>query len=146
MTRSSQTNTRASISLCRRLEDDLADRTAEHDATRGRLRACESEVDRLKSQLTLFVQKVQKADDMLAQRELDRDKMLEEFKCMSLDAHELKDNNQSLEQRATAAQRQLGHAEQQLEAMRTELSERACECERLDRQVFLFYVVIFDLI
>lgn len=75
---------------------------------------------------------------MLAQRELDRDKMLEEFKCMSLDAHELKDNNQSLEQRATVAQRQLGHAEQQLEAMRTELSERACECERLDRQVGIF--------
>lgn len=51
--------------LFRRLESTLADQTADHEATRKSLVACEKEVNRLKKQLQQYVHEVQKAEELL---------------------------------------------------------------------------------
>lgn len=61
--------------------------------------------------------------------------MLNQFKSLSKDAVQLEDNNQSLEQMACEARRDLNEAELKIGQLHDQLSEREIECERLDRQV-----------
>lgn len=121
--------------LHRRLMGDLADCAAEHDATRKRLRTSESEVERLKSQLTQYVHEVEKAETLLARKEIERDEMLDNYKSLTHDAVELEGTNQTLEQQASCTQQRLNNAELELDAMRDELCARRTECARLDVQV-----------
>lgn len=61
--------------------------------------------------------------------------MLNQFKSLSKDAVQLEDNNQSLEQMACDARRNLQEAELKIGQLLEQLGEREIECERLDRQV-----------
>lgn len=61
--------------------------------------------------------------------------MLHQFKSLSKDAVQLEDNNQSLEQEASVARRDLNEAELKIAQLREQLGEREIDCERLDRQV-----------
>lgn len=61
--------------------------------------------------------------------------MLNQFKSLSKDAVQLEDNNQSLEQMACEARRDLDEAELKIGHLHEQLGEREIECERLDRQV-----------
>lgn len=61
--------------------------------------------------------------------------MLDQFKSLSKDAVQLEDNNQSLEQMACDARRDLHDAELKIAQLHDQLGQREIECERLDRQV-----------
>ncbi|KAM7355583.1 centrosomal protein 135kDa isoform 2-T2 [Cochliomyia hominivorax] len=83
-----------------RLTNDLADRQAEIVILTKQLKDSEKEIERLKQQLRKYVEEVKKAEDLLMQKEKEREEMLDHYRSLSHDAVMLEGNNQSLENEA----------------------------------------------
>ncbi|XP_059615243.1 centrosomal protein of 135 kDa isoform X2 [Phlebotomus argentipes] len=80
-----------------RLVGELTDASAELKVTRQKLKETQKEVDGLKMQLKQYVQEVQRAENLLAKKEFEREEMLDHFKSLSQDTIVLEGNNQALE-------------------------------------------------
>lgn len=80
-----------------RLVGELTDASSELKITRQKLKETQKEVDGLRVQLQQYVQEVQRAENLLARKELEREEMLDHFKSLSQDTIALEGNNQALE-------------------------------------------------
>ncbi|KAI8123380.1 Centrosomal protein of 135 kDa [Lucilia cuprina] len=104
-----------------RLTNDLADSQAEVVILKKQLKDSEKEIERLKQQLRKYVEEVKKAEDLLMQKEKERDEMLDHYRSLSHDAVMLEGNNQSLENEAAEYKRQVIELETDIVSLKKEL-------------------------
>ncbi|XP_037806240.1 centrosomal protein of 135 kDa [Lucilia sericata] len=104
-----------------RLTNDLADSQAEVVILKKQLKDSEKEIERLKQQLRKYVEEVKKAEDLLMQKEKERDEMLDHYRSLSHDAVMLEGNNQSLENEAAEYKRQVVELETDIVSLKKEL-------------------------
>uniref|UniRef100_A0A1I8MYB0 Centrosomal protein of 135 kDa n=1 Tax=Musca domestica TaxID=7370 RepID=A0A1I8MYB0_MUSDO len=107
-----------------RLSNDLAESQAEVSTLRKQLKDSEKEIERLKQQLRKYVEEVKKAEDLLMNKEKEREEMLEHYKSLSHDAVLLEGNNQSLENETAEYRRQVAELDAEISALKTELNCR----------------------
>lgn len=81
----------------RRLTNELADAECTSGVIKAKLAEAEKEVDKLKRQLQQYVQEVQRAEELLLQKEEERGEMLEQYRNLTHDAVVLEGTNHSLE-------------------------------------------------
>lgn len=81
----------------RRLTNDLAQMECNNKSFKLKLIDANEEIDRLKRQLQQYVQEVQRAEDLIHQKEEERNEMLDQYRILSHDAVTLEGTNHSLE-------------------------------------------------
>ncbi|XP_073839342.1 centrosomal protein 135kDa isoform X2 [Musca autumnalis] len=107
-----------------RLSNDLAESQAEVSTLRKQLKDSEKEIERLKQQLRKYVEEVKKAEDLLLNKEKEREEMLEHYRSLSHDAVLLEGNNQSLENETAEYRRQVAELDAEISTLKKELNCR----------------------
>ncbi|KAL5290422.1 hypothetical protein ACFFRR_010033, partial [Megaselia abdita] len=125
----------AAICENNRLSTDLADCKSDGINLKRKLKDSEKEVERLKQQLKQYVQEVKKAEDLLMEKETEREEMLDHYRCLSHDAIILEGNNQSLENETTEQRRLLSEAEEKIIQLEDEIKSKDTLIEKLEDQV-----------
>ncbi|XP_055695136.1 centrosomal protein of 135 kDa-like isoform X1 [Lutzomyia longipalpis] len=118
-----------------RLVTELTDCQSELKLTRQKLKETQKEVDGLRLQLQQYVQEVERAENLLAKKELEREEMLDHFKSLSQDTIMLEGNNQALEMMTAETKKALTESEDRVSALLSQLKLRESEIEEFEKQV-----------
>ncbi|KAJ8949721.1 hypothetical protein NQ318_013590 [Aromia moschata] len=94
----------------RRLQNDLASISCECMDAKKQLDLFRRQVEDLKRQLQHYVAEVKRTEDLITQKELERAEILDQFRCLSEEAHVLESSNHTLESEATQSRVQLSVA------------------------------------
>ncbi|XP_017112554.1 centrosomal protein of 135 kDa [Drosophila elegans] len=116
----------------RRLVDKLSDAQVEARTLQNKLADSEKQVANMKQQLHKYVQEVKKAEDLLTQKEKERDEMLDQYHCLTQDQATLEGNNQSLECEVTEFRRQICELECEVRSLKDQLQCRQCALDGME--------------
>ncbi|XP_050293556.1 early endosome antigen 1-like isoform X3 [Anthonomus grandis grandis] len=94
----------------RRLQNELAEKTCDCKDARTELELAHRQVEDLKRQLQHYVAEVKRTEDIISHKELERNELLDQFRCLSQEANILESNNHTLETEATQSKIQLSVA------------------------------------
>ncbi|RZB89882.1 CALCOCO1 domain containing protein, partial [Asbolus verrucosus] len=94
----------------RRLQDDLCSVTCDCRDSRKELELYKRQVDDLKTQLQHYVAEVKRTEDLISNKEIERNELLDQFRSLSHEANVLETNNHTLENEATQSKVQLSVA------------------------------------
>ncbi|XP_044253848.1 centrosomal protein of 135 kDa isoform X2 [Tribolium madens] len=94
----------------RRLQDDLGSVTCDCRDARKELELYKRQVDDLKTQLQHYVAEVKRTEDLISNKEIERNELLDQFRSLSHEANILETNNHTLETEATQSRVQLSVA------------------------------------
>ncbi|XP_017065747.2 centrosomal protein of 135 kDa isoform X1 [Drosophila eugracilis] len=119
----------------RRMMDKLSDAQVEARTLQNKLADSEKQVINMKQQLHKYVQEVKKAEDLLTQKEKERDEMLDHYQCLTQDQATLEGNNQSLECEAIEFRRQICELECEVRSLRDDLQCRQCALDDMEVQL-----------
>ncbi|XP_052848282.1 centrosomal protein of 135 kDa isoform X2 [Drosophila gunungcola] len=119
----------------RRLVDKLSDAQVEVRTLQNKLADSEKQVANMKQQLHKYVQEVKKAEDLLTQKEKERDEMLDQYHCLTQDQATLEGNNQSLECEVTEFRRQICELECEVRSLKDQLQCRQCALDGMEVQL-----------
>ncbi|EDW41548.1 GM25511 [Drosophila sechellia] len=119
----------------RRLVDKLSDAQVEARTLQKKLTDSELQVSNMKQQLHKYVQEVKKAEDLLIQKEKERDDMLDQYHCLTQGHATLEGNNQSLECEAVEFRRQICELECEVHSLKEQLQHRQCELHDMEMQL-----------
>ncbi|XP_016994011.2 centrosomal protein of 135 kDa isoform X2 [Drosophila takahashii] len=119
----------------RRLMDKLSDVQVEARTLQNKLTDSEKQVANMKQQLHKYVQEVKKAEDLLTQKEKERDEMLDHYHCLTQDQAALEGNNQSLECEAAEFRRQICELECEVRSLKDQLQCRQCALDDMEVQL-----------
>ncbi|XP_017019530.1 centrosomal protein of 135 kDa isoform X2 [Drosophila kikkawai] len=118
-----------------RLMDKLSDAQVEARTLHKKLKDSEQQVANMKQQLHKYVQEVKKAEDLLTQKEKERDELLDHYHCLSQDQVALEGNNQSLECEAAEFRRQICDLECEVRSLKDQLQCRQCALDEIEVQL-----------
>ncbi|EDV40901.1 uncharacterized protein Dana_GF23686, isoform A [Drosophila ananassae] len=118
-----------------RLMDKMSDAQAEVKTLMKKLKDSEQQVANMRQQLQKYVQEVKKAEDLLTQKERERDELLDHYHCLSQDQVALEGNNQSLECEAAEFKRQICDLESEIHCLKNQLHTKQCVLEEMDQQL-----------
>lgn len=119
----------------RRLMDKLSDAQVEARTLQKKLTDSELQVANMKQQLHKYVQEVKKAEDLLIQKEKERDDMLDQYHCLTQGQATLEGNNQSLECEAVEFRRQICELECEVHSLKEQLQLRQCALHDMEVQL-----------
>ncbi|KAF5308899.1 hypothetical protein FQR65_LT00599 [Abscondita terminalis] len=91
----------------RRLQDTLATTTASNRCAGSEIEQHKRQIEDLKRQLQTYVAEVKRFEDLINQKEMERNQLLDQFKSLSEEASALECNNHSLENEASQSKVQL---------------------------------------
>ncbi|XP_017053415.1 centrosomal protein of 135 kDa isoform X2 [Drosophila ficusphila] len=123
------------ISENRHLMDKLSDAQVEARTLQNKLTDSEKQVANMKQQLHKYVQEVKKAEDLLTQKEKERDEMLDHYHCLTQDQATLEGNNQSLECEAAEFRRQICELECEVRSLKDQLHCRQGALDDMEVQL-----------
>ncbi|XP_022211364.2 centrosomal protein of 135 kDa isoform X2 [Drosophila obscura] len=118
-----------------RLMDVLSDAQVEARTLQTKLKESELRVANMKQQLHKYVQEVKKAEDLLLQKERERDELLDNFHSLTNEQVVLEGNNQSLECEAAESKRQICELECEMRILKDHL--QCCQCKLKEMEVQL---------
>ncbi|KMY99696.1 centrosomal protein of 135 kDa isoform X2 [Drosophila simulans] len=118
-----------------RLRDKLSDAQVEARTLQKKLTDSELQVSNMKQQLHKYVQEVKKAEDLLIQKEKERDDMLDQYHCLTQGHATLEGNNQSLECEAVEFRRQICELECEVHSLKEQLQHRQCALHDMEMQL-----------
>ncbi|XP_026833676.1 centrosomal protein of 135 kDa isoform X2 [Drosophila erecta] len=119
----------------RRLMDKLSDAQVEARTLQKKLEESEKQVVNMKQQLHKYVQEVKKAEDLLTQKDKERDEMLDHYQHLTLGQATLEGNNQSLECEAVEFRRQICELECEVRSLQDQLHCRQCALDDMEVQL-----------
>ncbi|XP_044317491.1 centrosomal protein of 135 kDa isoform X2 [Drosophila rhopaloa] len=119
----------------RRMMDQLSDAQVEVRTLQNKLADSEKQVANMKQQLHKYVQEVKKAEDLLTQKDKERDEMLDHYQCLTQDQATLEGNNHSLECEAAEFRRQICELECEVRGLKDQLQGRQCALDDMEVQL-----------
>ncbi|EDV97142.1 centrosomal protein of 135 kDa isoform X2 [Drosophila grimshawi] len=118
-----------------RLTGRLSDAQVEAKTLQKKLKDAEQQVADMKQKLHKYVQEVKRAEDLLMQKEKDREELLDHYHSLTHDQVVLEGNNQSLEFEATEFKRQICELECEVRSLKDQILCRQCTIDELEMQL-----------
>ncbi|XP_017862911.1 PREDICTED: centrosomal protein of 135 kDa isoform X2 [Drosophila arizonae] len=118
-----------------RLTDKLSNALAETRTLQNKLSDSEQQVANMKQKLSKYVQEVKRAEDLLLEKEKEREELLDCYHNLTQDQVLLEGNNQSLEVEANEFKRQIYELECEVHSLKEQLHCRQCTIDELEMQL-----------
>ncbi|XP_030385616.1 centrosomal protein of 135 kDa isoform X2 [Scaptodrosophila lebanonensis] len=115
-----------------KLADKLSDAQVEVRTLQKSLKDSEQKVANMKQQLQQYVQEVKKAEDLLMEKDKEREELLDHYRNLTEDQVLLEGNNQTLEIEAAESKRQIYEMECEIRSYKEKLRCRQCAVEELE--------------
>ncbi|CAG9764416.1 unnamed protein product [Ceutorhynchus assimilis] len=143
--------TRNVINYCnfRRLQNDISSLSYDSRDARNELEICKRQVEDLKRQLQHYVAEIKRTEDLITNKELERNELLDQFKSLSQEANVLESNNHTLESEAnqckvqlsvaldhsTEMERRVEHQENTIRSYEKQIADLSAQVARLEVQL-----------
>ncbi|XP_017955741.1 centrosomal protein of 135 kDa isoform X2 [Drosophila navojoa] len=118
-----------------RLTDKLSNALAETRTLQNKLSESEQQVANMKQKLSKYVQEVKRAEDLLLEKEKEREELLDCYHNLTQDQVLLEGNNHSLEVEANEFKRQICELEFEVHSLKEQLHCRQCTIDELEMQL-----------
>ncbi|XP_030078735.1 centrosomal protein of 135 kDa isoform X2 [Drosophila hydei] len=118
-----------------RLTDKLSNAQGESNTLQNKLKDSEQQVANMKQKLHKYVQEVKRAEDLLMEKEKEREELLDCYRNLTHDQVVLEGNNQSLEVEASEFKQQICELQCEVLSLKDQLHCRQCKIDELEMQL-----------
>ncbi|XP_044727871.1 putative leucine-rich repeat-containing protein DDB_G0290503 isoform X2 [Chrysoperla carnea] len=119
----------------RQLQSELSQITGDLQCVNKNYELAQQQIEDLKQQLQGYICEVSRIEDLLDQKEKQRDSMLADFRQLSAEANILENNNSSLENEACVVKHELQNANEKLCELKDALERNECLIKSYCQQI-----------